>query len=56
MTKGGPVDSTQTIVFQAIQRGYGKQDISGGSTISVLLFVIVLSISLIQRYLTREKK
>lgn len=56
MTKGGPLDSTQTIVFQAVQRGYGKQDISGGSTISVILFVIVLSVSLIQRWLTREKK
>ena len=55
MTSGGPLDSTQTVVFQAVERGYGKQDISGGSTISVILFVIVLTISLIQRYLTREK-
>ncbi len=55
MTNGGPLDSTQTIVFQAIERGYGKQDISGGSAISVILFVIVLSISLLQRWLTREK-
>lgn len=55
MTAGGPLDSTQTIVFQAVERGYGKQDISGGSTISVILFVIVLSISLLQRWLTREK-
>lgn len=55
MTRGGPLDSTQTIVFQAVQRGYGKQDISGGSTISVILFAIVLSISLLQRWLTREK-
>ena len=56
MTGGGPLDSTQTIVFQAVERGYGKQDISGGSTISVVLFVLVLSISLIQRWLTREKR
>ncbi len=56
MTNGGPLDSTQTIVFQAVERGYGKQDISGGSAISVILFLIVLSISLIQRWLTREKK
>jgi multiple sugar transport system permease protein len=55
MTGGGPLDSTQTIVFQAIDRGYGKQDISGGSAISVILFVIVLSISLLQRWLTRER-
>ena len=56
MTRGGPLDSTQTIVFQAVQRGYGKQDIAGGSAISVVLFLLVLSISLIQRYLTREKR
>jgi len=53
MTAGGPVDSTQTVVYQAIQRGYGKQDIAGGSTISVVLFALVLCVSLIQRYLTR---
>ena len=56
MTNGGPLDSTQTLVFQAVERGYGKQDISGGSTISVILFLLVLAISLIQRYLTREKE
>jgi len=56
MTNGGPLDSTTTLVFQAVERGYGKQDISGGATISVVLFIIVLSISLFQRYLTREKE
>lgn len=55
MTNGGPLDSTQVLVFQAVERGYGKADISGGSAISVILFVIVLCISLIQRYLTRER-
>ncbi|GGL63442.1 carbohydrate ABC transporter permease [Wenxinia marina] len=55
MTNGGPLDSTQTMVFQAVERGYGKQDISGGSTISVVLFLLVLTISLVQRYLTRER-
>ncbi len=56
MTRGGPLDSTQSLVFQAVQRGYGKQDIAGGSAISVFLFLFVLSISLGQRWLTREKK
>jgi multiple sugar transport system permease protein len=55
MTNGGPLDSTQTLVFQAVERGYGRQDISGGSTISVILFLIVLTISLLQRWLTRER-
>lgn len=55
MTKGGPLDSTQTMVFQAVERGYRKQDIAAGSVICVVLFLIVLTISLVQRYLTREK-
>lgn len=56
MTRGGPLDSTQSLVFQAVQRGYGKQDIAGGSAISVFLFLFVLAISLAQRWLTRDKK
>ncbi|MFK7992776.1 MAG: carbohydrate ABC transporter permease [Granulosicoccus sp.] len=55
MTNGGPLDSTHTLVFQAVERGYGKQDISGGATISVFLFVIVLCISLAQRWITRDR-
>ena len=56
MTNGGPLDSTQSIVFQAVQRGYVKQDIAAGSAISVVLFVLVLCISLFQRYVTRERQ
>ncbi len=56
MTNGGPLDSTQSLVFQMVERGYGKQDIAGGSAISVFLFLFVLSISLLQRYLTRERE
>ena len=55
MTRGGPVDSTQTLVFQSVQRGYEKQDIAGGSAIAVVLFLIVLTISLLQRFLTRDR-
>ena len=55
MTNGGPLDSTQTLVFQAVQRGYEQQNIAGGSAISVLLFLMVLTISLVQRYVTRER-
>ncbi|MBI4923627.1 MAG: sugar ABC transporter permease [Devosia nanyangense] len=55
MTDGGPLDATTTIVLQAVERGYVKQDIAGGSAVSVVLFLMVLTISLVQRYLTREK-
>ncbi len=55
MTRGGPLDSTQSIVYQTVIRGYEQQNIAGGSALSVVLFMIVLSITLIQRYLTRER-
>ena len=55
MTRGGPLDATQSVVFQAVQRGYDKQDIAEGSAISVVLFAVVLGITIANRYLTRER-
>lgn len=55
MTRGGPLDATQSIVFQAVIRGQERGDIAGGSAISIVLFVMVLIISVVQRYLTRER-
>jgi multiple sugar transport system permease protein len=55
MTRGGPLDSTTTVIYQAILNGYGKQDIAYGSAISVVFFVMVLTVALIQRRLTQER-
>lgn len=55
MTRGGPLDSTTTVIFQAVQTGYEKQNIAYGSTISVVFFIMVLTVAMIQRYLTRER-
>jgi|TARA_B100000686_G_scaffold337500_1_gene408718 multiple sugar transport system permease protein len=56
MTNGGPLDSTQSLVFQSYVRGFQKQDIAGGSAISVLLFLIVIGISLFQAWVTRDRQ
>ncbi|MGO1318234.1 MAG: carbohydrate ABC transporter permease [Cellulomonadaceae bacterium] len=55
MTQGGPLDSTSTIVYHAVRKGYREQDMGYGAAISLIFFVIVLAISLIQRRLTRDK-
>ena len=55
MTQGGPLDRTATVVFQAVRVGYGQQETAYASTISLVFFVLVLAVSLVQRYLTREK-
>ena len=55
MTRGGPLDATQSVIFQAVQRGFEKSDIAMGSAISVVFFILVLAVSLVQRFLTRDK-
>jgi multiple sugar transport system permease protein len=55
MTNGGPLDSTSTVVFQAVRAGYQQQQTAYASAISLVFFVLVLAISLVQRYLTRDK-
>ncbi|MFK0193804.1 carbohydrate ABC transporter permease [Kitasatospora sp. NPDC090308] len=55
MTQGGPVDATSTLVYHAVLTGYRQQQIGYGSALSLIFFVIVLAIALIQRHLTRDK-
>lgn len=55
MTAGGPLDSTSTIVFQAVRAGVKQQDVGYGAALSLLFFLMVLVISLIQSRWTREK-
>jgi len=55
MTNGGPLDATTTVVFQAVRIGYQQQQTAYASAISLVFFVLVLAVSLVQRYLTREK-
>lgn len=54
MTRGGPIDATQTPIFQMLIRGYEKQDIAMGSAIAIVFFVIVVTVALVQRRITRE--
>jgi len=56
MTRGGPLDATTTVMYQAFIRGYEKQDIAYGSAISVVFFCMVLLVALIQRFITRERE
>lgn len=55
MTQGGPLDSTTTVVHQAVHTGYDQQQTAYAAAISLVFFVLVLSVSLVQRFLTREK-
>lgn len=56
MTQGGPLDSTTTVVFMAVRTGFEQQQTGYAAAISLVFFVIVLAVSLVQRYLTRDKE
>ncbi len=56
MTRGGPQDSTLTLVIKMVQDGFQQQKIGFASAISVVFFLIVFGISLIQRKLLPEER
>jgi multiple sugar transport system permease protein len=55
MTQGGPLDATTTLVFQAVRVGFQQQQTGYASAISLVFFVLVLIVTLINRYFTRDK-
>lgn len=55
MTQGGPLDSTTSVVFMAVRTGYEQQSTGYAAAVSLVFFAIVLTISLAQRFLTRDK-
>lgn len=55
MTQGGPGISTTTLVLEIYENGFGSFRMGYASAIAIVLFVIVLLISYIQRRLFKEK-
>ncbi|MHA3838286.1 carbohydrate ABC transporter permease [Terrabacter sp. AAH1] len=55
MTQGGPLDSTSTVVLMAVRTGFQQQQTGYASAISLVFFVLVLAVTLVNRHLTRDK-
>jgi multiple sugar transport system permease protein len=55
MTQGGPLDSTSTVVLMAVRTGFQQQQTGYASAISLVFFVLVLAVTLVNRYVTRDK-
>lgn len=52
---GGPLNATRTMMLEMVQTGFDEQAIGRGSAIAVVFFVIVLTITLVQRRFIREE-
>jgi len=56
MTQGGPQRATTTVMFEAVQAAFTRQQVAKGAAMTVVLFGIVLIITWIQRRVTREER
>jgi multiple sugar transport system permease protein len=56
MTRGGPHDATTTVMFEAVQAAFARQQVSRGAAMTVVLFLVVLMISWLQRRVARQER
>jgi multiple sugar transport system permease protein len=56
MTRGGPHDATTTVMFEAVDAAFARQQVASGSAMTVVLFLVVLLISWLQRRVARHER
>ena len=56
MTKGGPQNASMTTIVHVVHQGWGQLKVGYASAISLVFFLIVLGVSLLQRYFLREER
>lgn len=56
LTQGGPVDSTSTVMYQAVTSASVEGNIGKGSAMTVVFVAIIIALTLIQRALLRQEK
>ena len=55
MTQGGPVDATNTLIYFIYEEGFRNSNVGDAAAASIILFVIMLAVTLVQmRYAERK--
>lgn len=52
---GGPLNATRTMMLEMVETGFNRQAIGVGSAIAVVFFLIVLTITIVQRRFVKEE-
>ncbi|WP_318013917.1 carbohydrate ABC transporter permease [Oscillatoria salina] len=55
LTQGGPRNSTTTVVYYVYEQAFQNLEISYACTIGLVLFLIILGLSILNLYLSREQ-
>ena len=56
MTQGGPENHSATVVFAAVQAAFDRAQLARGAAMSVVFFLIVLAVTLVQRRLLKQTR
>lgn len=55
MTQGGPRNATTTVMFEAVQAAFERQQVAKGAAMTVVFFLVVLVITWVQRKIARQE-
>ena len=56
MTQGGPQHATTTVMYEAVNAAFASQQVAKGAAMTVVFFIIVLFITLLQRFALKHEK
>lgn len=56
MTHGGPNDATTTVMYEAVKAAFEQQKMAKGAAMTVVFFLVVLAITIIQRLIIKQEK
>jgi multiple sugar transport system permease protein len=56
MTRGGPVEATETLIVDAYKRSFGAFDLGMGAAIAIVIFVILLTFTVIYKRLLMKQE
>ena len=55
-TQGGPVDATTTVMYETVRTVFDRQQVGQASAMTVVFFIMVLIVTLIQRALVKQER
>lgn len=56
MTEGGPNNATTTVMYEAVKAAFEQQKMAKGAAMTVVFFLVVLSITIIQRVVVKQER
>lgn len=56
MTQGGPNEATTTVMYEAVTAAFEQQKMAKGAAMTVVFFLIVLAITIVQQILLRQER